>query len=238
VTNSKSTSRLMRRRWMLALVIVLAAGSIAGYAFGRLSSTPKRAGNAYVDRYRLAGDGIGNLRFGQMPKIVATGLEGLFGRPSSASAASTSGYFRSIGCGLDHEIVWAGLAARSNGSNSDGLTVYFKRSRFVGYSYGPPFGGPRAPAVRSGPMLSTTGGLGLDESPARARRLYGRAFSLTSQPQGTPLSKRLDRLPAWNARTASGRIYGFMESPGGPQSTHHRAIGSISAGGIANTPCR
>ena len=61
---------------------------------------------------------------------------------------------RSI-CGFDHEIDWTGLAARSNGANSDGLTVYFKRSRFVGYSYGPPYGGPQAPVVRHGPMLST-----------------------------------------------------------------------------------
>jgi hypothetical protein len=130
------------------------------------------------------------------------------------------------------------LAARSNGPNSDGLTVYFKHSPFVGYAYGPPYGGLLAPTLRDGLMLSTTGGLGLDESLARARRLYGRAFVVISQPQGTPPSKRLVRLPAWYVRTPRGRIYGFMESPGGPQSTRQSAIASISAGGIPNTPCR
>ena len=136
MTSSKVTSGLMRRCWMLALVIALAGGSIAGYALRRESSTPKSARSPYVARYRLEGDGIGKLRFGQTPKAVAAGLERLLGRPVSASAASRIGYFRSLGCGLDHEIIWAGLAARSSGANSDGLTLYFKRSRFVGYSYG------------------------------------------------------------------------------------------------------
>ena len=103
MTNSKSTSGLMRRRLMLALVLALAAGSIAGYAFGRGSSTPRAAGNPYVDRYRLDGDGIGNLRFGETPKTVAAGLERPFGRPATASAASRIGFVRSV-CGLDNQI--------------------------------------------------------------------------------------------------------------------------------------
>jgi hypothetical protein len=230
------TSGLVRRRWMLALVIALATGPIAGYAFGSLSSaSPLPETHTLIDR--LAGDGIGGLRFGQTPRTVAAGLERLFGRPASASGASRIGYVRSI-CGFDHEIVWTGLAAKSNGSNSDGLTVYFKRSRLVGYAYGPPYGGPRAPAVRSGPMPSTTRGLGLDQSLAFARRLYGRAFVVMSQPQGTPPSKRLVRLPAWYVHTPRGQIYGFVESPGDPQSTRQSAIASISAGGIPHTPCR
>ncbi len=190
-----------------------------------------------VDRYRLTGFGIGTITFGQGPKTVAAGLDRLLGRRAIAGAVSSIGYVRS-GCGFDHEIFWAGLAARSNGSNSDGLTVYFKRSRFVGYSYGPPYGGPLAPAVRHGPMLSTTKGLGLDEALARGRRLYGRAFVVTTQAQGAPPKPRLERLPAWEVRTASGRIYGFIDSPGGPILRYQRTIGSISAGANPNTPCR
>jgi hypothetical protein len=64
-----------------------------------------------------------------------------------------------FGCGFD-EIFWAGLAETPNGSKSAGLTVYFKRMRFVGYAYGPPYGGPNAPAVRDGLMLSTAAGSG------------------------------------------------------------------------------
>jgi dCTP deaminase len=181
-------------------------------------------------RYRLEGDGIGNLRFSQGPERVARGLERLFGSPSSATGASSIGYFRIAGCGFDHEIIWTGLAERSSGSNSAGLTLYFKRSRFVGYSYGPPYGGPLAPTVRSGPILSTTRGIGLDEPLGRGRRLYGRAFVVTSQALGTPPDPRLERLPAWEVRTARGRIDGFIDAPGGPLSTNRRTIGSISAG--------
>ena len=190
-----------------------------------------------ADRYHLNGDGIGNIRFGQAPELVAAALEPVFGRPARASAASRIGYVPSI-CGFDHQIEWTSLAARPNGSHSDGLTVYFKHSRFVGYSYGPPYGGPYAPVVRKGVMLATSKGLGLDESLARGRRLYGRAFVVTNQAQGTPPSQRLERLPTWDVQTASGRIYAFIDSPGGPLSTYQRTIGSISAGVIPNTPCR
>lgn len=191
-------------------------------------------GSANPVRGLLGGDGIGNITFGQTPDRVAVGLERLYGRPSSASAASSIGYFRS-GCGFDGEIIWAGLPARSNGANSDGLTLYFKHSRFVGYSYGPPYGGPHAPAVRDGLMLSTSKGLGLDEALARGQRLYGRAFL---DIRGTPPFTLLASLPSWQAPTTSGRIYGFVDSPGGPQSTSRRTIGSISAGSIPIPPCR
>jgi hypothetical protein len=186
----------------------------------------------------LGGDGIGNITFGQVPDRVTSGLERLLGRPASASQGEPRNpLVRSI-CGFDHEIDWTGLAARSNGANSDGLIAYFKHSRFVGYSYGPPYGGPHTPAGRHGLMLSTSHGLGLDEALARGRRLYQQSFVVTEQPQGTPPNPRLERLPAWEARTASGRIYGFVDSPGGPQSTSKRVIGSISAGATPNTPCR
>lgn len=190
-----------------------------------------------ADRYHLTSDGIGSLRLGQPPEAVAAGLERLFGPPAPAGTASRIGYVPSI-CGFDHEIDWAGLAARSSGFHSVGLTVYFKRSRLVGYSYGPPYGGSFTPQVHHGLMLSTSKGLGLGETLARARRLYGRAFGVTTQAQGTPPSARLPRLPVWTVPTASGRIYGFTDSPGGPRSPHQRSIGSISAGAIPNTPCR
>jgi hypothetical protein len=196
------------------------------------------ASGSRADQHLLSGTGIGTITFGRGPKTVAAGLERLLGRPSSASAASTIGYFRSIGCGLDHEIIWAGLAVRAGGSNSAGLTLYFKHSRFVGYAYGPPYGRPRGPVVRHGLMLSTTNGLGLDETLARGRMLYGRAFVVTTQPQGTPPNPRLERLPAWEARATGGRIYGFIDSPSGTVSSSHLSIGSISAGAIPNTPCR
>jgi hypothetical protein len=122
-------------------------------------------GDANSVRDVLRGDGSGSLRFGQLPDRVAAGIDRLFGPPSSATPGGPrTGLFRGA-CGFS-EIDWAGLAARSNGSNSLGLIAYFKHRRFVGYSYGPPYGGPSAPPVRDGLMLATGKGLG----PRRAAR--------------------------------------------------------------------
>jgi hypothetical protein len=218
---------------MVAVVVAIAAVALLGHGRPAASSPATRP----VDRYRLTPIGIGPITFGQGPNTVAAGLERLLGRPASAGTASRIGLVPSI-CGFDHEIVWTGLAARSNGAHSDGLTLYFKRSRFVGYAYGPPYGGPQAPVVRHGPMLSTTNGLGLDDALVRGRQVYGRSFLVTSQAQGTPPSKQLMRLPFWEVRTDRGRLYGFVDRRGGPDSTRQRTIGSISAGAIPNTPCR
>ena len=73
---------------------------------------------------------------------------------------------------------------------------------------------------------------------ARAQRLYGPGFVITLQQQGTPPNPQLERLPAWQVRTATGLIYGYIDSPRGPNSADKRTIGTISAGLIPNTPCR
>lgn len=202
---------------IVALGIAILALAVLGHR--RIAATSPAT--RLADRYRLSGVGIGEITFGQGPQAVAAGLERLLGRPASAGTAGSIGYVRSI-CGFDHEIDWT-LAA-SPKARSDELTVYFKPSRFVGYSYGA-YAGPQAPVVRHGPMLSTTEGLGLDDTLARGRQLYGLAFIVTTQAQGTPPSKRLQRLPAWEAQTANGRIYGFIDSPGGPHTTQRRTIG-------------
>ena len=100
-----------------------------------------------------------------------------------------------------------------HGTNSVGLTVYFKHRRFVGYSYGPPWGDGNTPLVRQGVMLLTSRGLGLDELVARAQQLYGRAFVVTTEPQGTPPNPRLQRLPAWHVSTPRGALYAGIDSP-------------------------
>jgi hypothetical protein len=185
----------------------------------------------------LRATGIANTTFGQSPTLVATGVARFFGRPASAESASSIGYVH-WGCGFD-EIIWAGLAATPNNANSVGLTAYFRHSRFVGYSYGPPYGGPRARAVRDGLMLATTNGLGLGDALARAQRLYGRAFVQFAEDQGTPPDPRLERLPAWKVHTSGGELSGSLDSPNGPNDApSRRSIGSINAGAVPNTPCR
>jgi hypothetical protein len=135
---------------------------------------------------------------------------------------------------------WVGLAERNAGlygTNSVGLTVYFKHGRFVGYSYGPPWGDSNTSLVREGVMLYTRRGLGLDERVARAQHLYGPAFVVTTEPQGTPPNPRLQRLPAWHVNTATGALHGGIDSPPRSRSNNDRTIGSISAGSVPNTPC-
>ena len=138
-----------------------------------------------------------------------------------------------------HQAFWIGLPERpTRFTHSIGLTLYFRHSRFVGYTYGSPGGGPTTPIVRRGPRFATVRGLGLGASLARARRLYGGALTLTMVRQGTPPNPRLERLPGWQVHTAQGRLYGWIGSPRGPKSTFQRTIGTIDAGSVPNTPCR
>jgi hypothetical protein len=175
--------------------------------------------------------GIGNVGFGRPSGRVAQRLNRMLGRPGSAS-----GVFRGRGpraCGFDHEIVWSSLAT----TPTVGLTVYLKRGRFVGYAYGPPYGGRGVEPVREGPVLATAAGLGLGDALRRGHQLYGAAFIATTQPQGTPPMPSLPRLPAWQARTATGRLHGFVDEASGQRSRVRPVIGSISAGVVPNTPC-
>jgi hypothetical protein len=221
----------------LALCTALAAIVLFGHRHPVTNSPAARL----TERYPLTGDGIGNVRFGARPNRLVSELTRLLGLPEGASTGQRpDGLLRGI-CGFDHEVDWVGLAQRATASpytHSAGLTVYFRRGRFAGYAYGPPWGDVATPLVRHGVMLATSQGLGLDEPIARGRQLYGRAFIVTTQPQGTPPNPRLERLPAWHITTATGLMYGFIDSPRGPNSSYKRTIGSISAGAIPNTPCR
>ena len=217
-------------------VIVGAVALVRGRPTAGSASAP--AGAA---AYPLRGDGIGGTRFGDSPADVVAALRPLLGSPEGAGTGQRpGGLLRGI-CAFDYEIDWVGLAeprAAVRYTHSVGLTLYFRRSRFVGYAYGPPWGDLATPLVTRGAMLATATGLRLYSPLSRARRLYGAAFVLTTRPQGTPPKPRLERLPAWSARTPTGTIYGYIDSPGGPTSSRDRTIGTISAGSIPNTPCR
>lgn len=181
----------------------------------------------------LRGDGIGNIEFGQAPSAAVHSVRRLLGlgRPTQATAVPPIGYTH-FGCGFD-QVYWTGLAATPTRIlHSTGLTLWFKRSRFAGYTYGSPAGGSTTPVITHGPRFSTAEGLGPRDPVSRARSLYGKAFVITSVPQGTPPNPRLPREPAWEVQTASGRIYGALENPAGT------IIGTIDAGATPNTPCR
>jgi hypothetical protein len=133
--------------------------------------------------------------------------------------------------------VWTGLATTPTIGPTVGLTVYLRRGRFVGYAYGPPYGGRGVAPVRRGPVLATADDLGLGDPLDRGRRLYDAAFIATTQPQGTPPVPSLEPLAVWKARTATGRLHGFIDQIGGHRPHPRRVIGSISAGAVPNTPC-
>jgi hypothetical protein len=211
--------------WASVAVAVAALLSLAGCG----ASRPRARLGA------LDVTGIGEVSFGQSSRRVRQRLDQLLGRSGSASRV-----FRGRGpkdCGFDREIVWSGLATTPTIGPTVGLTVYLERSRFVGYAYGPPYGGPGVEPVRQGPVLATAAGLGLGDGPHRGHQLYGDAFIATTQPQGTPPEPSLPRLPAWEARTATGRLGGYIDQASGHPSPVRVVIGSISAGVVPNTPC-
>jgi hypothetical protein len=254
-----------RRRWggwgsgtIAVAVGVIVVVVVAGAAIVLLSHATKTAPSVTPStpsqsRRLLAGDGIGDIKFGQSPAAVLAGLRPLFGRP--ASAHDHIALVPSI-CGFDHEIDWDGLDIKADGRRFAALLhVYFKHSRFAGYDYFDgyelgnvravgggnrlPLNDPQARQVLRGPrlMLTTTLGLTVGDPIARARQLYGPAFTTFSRPQGTRPNLHTQRLPAWKARTPSGLISGGVASPTPSSDSHGATIGSINAGAIPNTPC-
>jgi hypothetical protein len=204
-------------------------------------------------RQLLGGDGIGDTKFGQSPAAVIAGLQRLFGRPATAHDHTV--LVRSI-CGFDHEIDWDGLDVKADGRRFDALLhVYFKHSRFAGYSYFDgyeigrvgvpgegnrlPLNDPQARQVLRGPrlMLATTVGLTVGDTIARAKQLYGPAFTRFSQAQGTRPNLHLERLPAWKVHTQTGLISGGVATETTSPATRRATLGSINAGAIPNTPC-
>jgi hypothetical protein len=200
-------------------------------------------------RRLLDGDGIGSVKFGQSPTVVAARLGRLFGRPFDPHQYGASGY-RRFGCNGFYWEEWPGLGAASNGERfAAELELWFRNSRLVGYTY---FVDDRAtgPGTNWGAwtarrmMLATAKELAPGDPLARGQRLYGRAFVVTTQIQGTPANPRLPRLPVWKVSTASGRISGGIGSTvllegtsGALRQTPSRTIFGISAGTGPNTPC-
>lgn len=112
----------------------------------------------------LAGDGIGNVKFGDPPATVTRYVTALLGAASDA-------YYRDGTCGADHAISWPGLL------------IFFRNGKFVGYQYGT----TQAPARMQvqAPVLTTTGGLRIGHNVAQAERLYGGRFHLITGKDGS-----------------------------------------------------
>lgn len=137
----------------------------------------------------LRADGVGSASFGASPAAVRTAIDSLLGQRGL-------GYrHTSAQCGLDHEIVWWDERT-ANGLPS--LVAYIGHSRFVGYQYGE-YGTMTPPhPPLDGTELATARGLRIGDPLTRGRRLYGRAFTISSAQGGT-----------WNLRSARGLIDGY-----------------------------
>jgi hypothetical protein len=168
-----------------ALMLATACSAAPGRT-GRavVSSTPPAASMTAAPSARplvrdvLDGDGIGQARFGQPPGTVESELDALLGQP-------TKPYYPASACNIDHAIEWPALI------------VFFFRSQFAGYTYGPP-------RVAGRPVLATVRGLRVGDTLSYGQRLYGQAFHMAVEQGGV-----------WSAATAHGQIDGFTS--GNPQ---------------------
>lgn len=125
----------------------------------------------------LRGNGLAMLHLGTHQPSAVTTLDRLFGRPRSRVTATPD--LRN--CGVDAQGTWRSMNA------------YFFHERLVGLSFGP----GRTSSVR------TEAGLGLGDTLARARALYGRRLTTSGNNGGS-----------WFVATPVGRIDGFLNPSG------------------------
>src|SRR5579864_7559757 len=148
-----------------------------------------------VVRDVLFANGIGVLRFGAPVAAARAEIDTLLGQAGGA-------YRRGGSCRVDHWIKWLDQWT-ANGQPS--LILYFSHSRFAGYEFGDPGG----PAVLRNPpggwRLATARGLGVGDTLARGRRLYGRAFAVSAAQGGS-----------WRVRVRGGVITGYASGVPGP----------------------
>lgn len=200
-------------------------------------------------------NGIGEARFGEERLTVVATLARALGGPGTSIGPGL--------CGFEPYMQWSGLDRRPEQSGGRRLfraelAVFFRHSRFVGYTYSDDqylsrtttesktsiaLNSPGGRQVLHGPQLTlaTPQGLAPGNPFHRGEQLYGRTFKRTSAAQGTPPQPKLVRLPIWAVEAPSGRMYGSIDTKSTAQSFYARArptIGSISAGRTPNTPCR
>jgi hypothetical protein len=141
-------------------------------------------------KYVLRADGIGGARLGEPENEVVSSLRQVLGNPPRGQ------FVPNYLCGgADLAIYW------------QDLTTFFKHGRFVAYSYWTQQVDPWPSR-----LLATARGLTLGETPAYARRLYGRSFRTSGELGGT-----------WFLKTSSGKLKGFTRGnsfiPGGTITT-------------------
>jgi hypothetical protein len=174
------------------VLIVLAACTVATFGAIVSPSLARRGRASALDV--LHADNIARIGFGERSRSVIIRLEFLLGRGPAEH------YRLTAACDVDRVVAWPGLA------------VFFRRGRFVGYTYRP------ADGARRVPTLATARGLQVGDTLAKAKRLYGRDFHASRRAGGS-----------WWATTPRGRIAGLASGwPGGPKGS----VATIGAGRV------
>lgn len=145
----------------------------------------------------LAGDGVASVRFGESTSSAIAGLDQLLGNPPKGQVSEAGN------CTIDAAEQWSGL------------TGFFDKGEFVGYST----------LAANGERLTRGNieaalGLRVGDTLAQAQQIYGSAFR-TSLAQGG----------SWSVPTGSGNLIGYLSgepNEPGPAPT----ITSIEAGSV------
>jgi hypothetical protein len=212
----------------LAVAIAIAVGAVAlvghdragrsvGSANGRTTTRFVARGPVMGSPLVLGADSLGPVRFGASPARLEHLLYPRFHR-------SQSGYQATLDqCGVDHMLTWPIIIDPANGQfvRGEELTVLFYRMRFVGYQYGgneSPYPGDARLQIRA----MTAAGLVIGDTLATGRRLYGRAFRISTAQGGT-----------WHAGTPRGRLRGYAYGkPKHSDVSPSSRVASIDAGDV------
>lgn len=157
----------------------------------------------------LRPDGVARISFGASPGALRRAIDALVGHRGGA-------YARGGSCGLDHEITWSDAGIGSGAA----LIAYFRHSAFAGYQFGELSVAARRPS--GGWMLATTRGLSVGDTLARGRRLYGRAFAISTAQGGS-----------WSVRLSGGQLVGYASGrPRHGDVSWQSVVATIDAGDV------
>lgn len=140
----------LRHSASIAAAGALFLGSSIGVA---VASTSHHASAKVSDA--LAGNGIGQARFGDNARAASRHVRVLLGR------SPTRSYYRIRACGVDHASAWPGLI------------VFFRHNRFAGYTYS-----ARTSRVTQR-ALATSNGFRVGDTIGHGRSLYGHRLRTT-----------------------------------------------------------
>ena len=179
-----------------------------------------------VARYHLAGDGVGSATFGQpIGRVIARLASGL-GHPVLYGVRQVGGSTQGVvplHCGYD-QVEWDLIRIVDRERFDQFLDVYFRWSRFLGYTFEAPAGGPSA--------LTTARRLGIGTTFREAHDLYRLTFRATEV--ATPGGKLV---PGWRLPLPAGAVSGMALQilPAPPPAL--RTIADIQAGALPGGTC-